>query len=76
MCCCAEPFQDLLALRYCLCSIGRSLALQCADEDGSNLTLHLRRMLFFAFSSWTEEGAVPGQNKSVLEALINGGVSG
>lgn len=58
----AEPLQDLLALRYCLCSIARCLALQFAAVDGSPLSLHLRRMLFLAFSSWTEEGAIPGQD--------------
>ena len=59
--CLAEPLQDLLALRYCLCSIARCMALQFADVDGSPFSLHLRRLLFLAFSTWTEEGAIPGQ---------------
>lgn len=59
--CLAEPLQDLLALRYCLCSIARCMALQFAGVDGTPFSLHLRRMLFLAFSTWTEEGAIPGQ---------------
>ncbi len=60
--CLAEPLQDLLALRYCLCSIARCMALQFAEVEGSPFGLHLRRMLFLAFSTWTEEGAIPGQS--------------
>ena len=66
----AEPLQDLLALRYCLCSIVRCMALQFADVDSSAFTLHLRRMLFLAFSTWTEEGAIPGVSASRRAASL------
>ena len=66
----AEPLQDLLALRYCLCSIVRCMALQFADVDSSAFTLHLRRMLFLAFSTWTEEGAIPGVSASRQAASL------
>ena len=55
-----------MALRYCLCSIARCMALQFAEVEGSPFGLHLRRMLFLAFSTWTEEGAIPGQSTCEL----------
>ena len=67
--CLAEPLQDLLALRYCLCSIARCMALQFAEVEGSPFGLHLRRMLFLACSTWTEEGAIPGQSTCELKML-------
>ena len=60
----------MLALRYCLCSIARCMALHSADVDGSAFTLHLRRMLFLAFSTWTEEGAIPGVSASRRAASL------
>ena len=76
-CCVAEPLQDVLALRYCLCSAARCLAMQCANGADSPFTLHLRRMLFFAFSSWTEEGAIPGvEILSQTSCMITGLVTG
>ncbi len=57
---CAEAFQDLLLLRYCLCSVARALARELAAAQPNAFSTHIRRTLFFAFSSWTEEGSIPG----------------
>lgn len=56
----AEAFQDQLSLRYCLCSVARGLAKELSADQPSVFTVYIRRSLFFAFSSWTEEGAAPG----------------
>jgi len=56
----ADTFQDVLALRYCLCSVSRALALELAKVQPGALTLHMRRALFLTFSQWTSEGAIPG----------------
>ena len=56
----AEAYQDLLLLRYCLCSVARALARELATAQPNAFSTHIRRTLFFAFSSWTEEGSIPG----------------
>ena len=57
---CAEAYQDLLLLRYCLCSVARALARELASAQPNAFSTHIRRTLFFAFSSWTEEGSISG----------------
>lgn len=65
----AEAFQDLLLLRYCLCSVARALARELAIAQPASFSTHIRRTLFFAFSSWTEEGSVPGDCPSYDHSL-------
>lgn len=65
----AEAFQDLLLLRYCLCSVARALARELAIAQPASFSTHIRRTLFFAFSSWTEEGSVPGDCPTSLHSL-------
>ncbi|CAL8468215.1 g7754 [Coccomyxa elongata] len=66
----SEAFQDLLLLRYCLCSVARALARELAIAQPASFSTHIRRTLFFAFSSWTEEGSVPGRHRGEIAKFI------
>ncbi|EIE19264.1 hypothetical protein COCSUDRAFT_48883 [Coccomyxa subellipsoidea C-169] len=66
----SEAFQDLLLLRYCLCSVARALARELAAAQPNAFSTHIRRTLFFAFSSWTEEGSIPGRHRGEIAKYI------